>query len=139
VRPGTTAADKEAAQLMGIDSQKMFALAWGIGAACAGVAGVLLSTFFPIFPEVGANFILIAFVVVNLGGFGSVVGALIAGVLVGLIEVMGGFLLGPQYKMLIVLALFLGMLMFRPQGLMQNAGTPPIQSEGKSMSRIHPA
>ena len=116
-----TAADKEAAQLMGIDSQKMFALAWGIGAACAGVAGALLSTFFPIFPEVGANFILIAFVVVNLGGFGSVVGALIAGVLVGVIEVMGGFFLGPQYKMAIVLVLFLTVLMFRPQGLMGKA------------------
>jgi branched-chain amino acid transport system permease protein len=116
-----TAADKEAARLMGIDSQKMFALAWGIGAACAGVAGGLLSTFFPIFPDVGANFILIAFVVVNLGGFGSVVGALIAGVLVGVIEVMGGLLLGPQYKLAIVLSLFLAVLMFRPQGLMGKA------------------
>jgi branched-chain amino acid transport system permease protein len=116
-----TAADKDAARLMGIDSQKMFALAWGLGAACAGVAGGLLSTFFPIFPEVGANFILIAFVVVVLGGFGSIVGALVAGVLVGLIEVMGGFLLGPQYKMAIVLALFLAVLMFRPQGLLGKA------------------
>jgi branched-chain amino acid transport system permease protein len=116
-----TAADKEAARLMGIDTQRMFALAWGLGAACAGVAGALLSTFFPIFPEVGANFILIAFVVVNLGGFGSVLGALYAGILVGVIEVMGGFLLGPQYKLAIVLALFLGVLMFRPQGLMGKA------------------
>ncbi len=116
-----TAADKEAAQLMGIDSQKMFALAWGIGAACAGVAGALLSTFFPIFPEVGANFILIAFVVVNLGGFGSVVGALLAGVLVGVVEVMGGLLIGPQYKMALVLGLFLAVLMFRPQGLLGKA------------------
>lgn len=116
-----TAADKEAARLMGIDSQKMFALAWGIGAACAGVAGALLSTFFPIFPEVGANFILIAFVVVNLGGFGSVIGALVAGVLVGVVEVMGGLLLGPEYKLAVVLVLFLGVLMFRPQGLLGKA------------------
>ncbi|TFW06782.1 branched-chain amino acid ABC transporter permease [Oxalobacteraceae bacterium OM1] len=116
-----TAADKDAARLMGIDSQKMFALAWGLGAACAGVAGALLSTFFPIFPEVGANFILIAFVVVNLGGFGSIIGALVAGVLVGVIEVMGGFIVGPQYKLAIVLALFLAVLMFRPQGLLGKA------------------
>jgi branched-chain amino acid transport system permease protein len=116
-----TAADKDAARLMGIDSQKMFALAWGLGAACAGVAGGLLSTFFPIFPEVGANFILIAFVVVNLGGFGSIIGALVAGVLVGVIEVMGGFLIGPEYKLAIVLTLFLAVLMFRPQGLMGKA------------------
>jgi len=116
-----TAADKEAARLMGIDSHKMFALAWGIGAACAGAAGALLSTFFPIFPEVGATFILLAFVVVNLGGFGSVAGAFIAGILVGVIEVMGGLLLGPQYKMAVVLVLFLAVLMFRPQGLMGKA------------------
>jgi len=116
-----TASDKEAARLMGIDSHRMFSLAWGIGAACAGAAGVLLSTFFPIFPDVGANFILLAFVVVNLGGFGSVSGAFWAGILVGVIEVMGGLLLGPQYKMAIVLVLFLGVLMFRPQGLMGKA------------------
>jgi branched-chain amino acid transport system permease protein len=116
-----TAADKEAARLMGIDSHKMFGLAWGIGAACAGAAGGLLATFFPIFPDVGANFILLAFVVVNLGGFGSVTGAFWAGILVGVIEVMGGLLLGPQYKMAIVLVLFLAVLMFRPQGLMGKA------------------
>ena len=116
-----TAADKEAAQLMGIDSQRMFALAWGVGAACAGLAGALLSTFFPIFPEVGASFILIAFVVVNLGGFGSVTGAFIAGVLIGVVEVMGGYLLGPQFKLAIVLLIFLAVLMFRPQGLMGRA------------------
>lgn len=116
-----TAADKEAAQLMGIDSQRMFTLAWGVGAACAGLAGALLSTFFPIFPEVGASFILIAFVVVNLGGFGSVTGAFIAGVLIGVVEVMGGYLLGPQFKLAIVLLIFLAVLMFRPQGLMGRA------------------
>ena len=113
-----TAADKEAAQLMGIESERMFALAWGLGAGCAGIAGALLATFFPIFPEVGANFILIAFVVVNLGGFGSVSGAFWAGILVGVVEVMGGLLIGPQYKMAIVLALFLAVLMWRPQGLL---------------------
>ena len=116
-----TAQDKDAAQLMGIPSQRMFALAWGIGAACAGVAGVLLSSFFPIFPEVGAKFILSAFVVVALGGFGSVSGAFWAGIIVGVVEVVGGFLLGPEYKMAIVLSLFLLVLLVRPQGLMGRA------------------
>ena len=116
-----TAADKEAAQLMGIDSHKMFALAWGIGAACAGAAGALLSTFFPIFPDVGANFILLSFVVVNLGGFGSVTGAFWAGIIVGLLEVVGGLLIGPQYKMAVVLVVFLAVLMFRPRGLFGRA------------------
>jgi branched-chain amino acid transport system permease protein len=113
-----TAADKEAAALMGIDAQRMFALAWGIGAACAGVAGSLLATYFPIFPEVGASFILIAFVLVALGGFGSVTGALWAGILVGIVEVLGGFLVGPAYKLVLVLSLFLVVLWLRPHGLM---------------------
>ncbi len=116
-----TAADKEAAALMGIDTQRMFALAWGIGAACAGIAGVLLSSYFPIFPEVGANFILIAFVLVALGGFGSVAGAFWAGILVGIVEVLGGFLLGPAYKMMLVLSLYLLVVWLRPQGLMGRA------------------
>ena len=116
-----TAADREAAALMGISPQAMFALAWGIGVACAGIAGVLLSTFFPIFPEVGANFILIAFVLVVLGGFGSVTGALWAGVLVGIVEVLGGFVVGPAYKMVLVLALFLLVVWLRPQGLLGRA------------------
>jgi branched-chain amino acid transport system permease protein len=116
-----TASDKDAARLMGIDSHRMFALAWGIAAGCAGAAGGLLATFFPIFPDVGATFILLAFVVVNLGGFGSVAGAFVAGILVGVIEVMGGLLVGPQYKMAVVLVLFLGVLMFRPRGLLGKA------------------
>jgi branched-chain amino acid transport system permease protein len=116
-----TASDAEAARLMGIDSETMFALAWGIGAACAGIAGGLLATFFPIFPDVGANFILIAFVVVNLGGFGSVGGAFWAGIIVGIVEVVGGVLVGPQYKMAVVLALFLGVLIVRPRGLLGRA------------------
>lgn len=116
-----TAADREAAQLMGIPSQRMFALAWGLGAACAGIAGALLSTFYPVFPEVGANFVLIAFVVVALGGFGSVTGAFMAGIIVGVVEVLGGFLLGPQFKMALVLMLYLLTVLFRPQGLLGRA------------------
>jgi branched-chain amino acid transport system permease protein len=116
-----TAADREAAQLMGIPAQRMFALAWGIGAACAGIAGALLSTFYPVFPEVGANFILIAFVVVALGGFGSVTGAFLAGVIVGVVEVLGGFLAGPQFKFALVLSLYLLVVLLRPQGLFGRA------------------
>ncbi len=116
-----TAADKEAAALMGIDAQKMFALAWGLGAACAGVAGALLSTTFPIFPEVGASFILFAFVLVALGGFGSVAGAFWAGILVGVVEVVGGFLWDPAYKLVLVLSLYLLVVWLRPQGLLGKA------------------
>jgi branched-chain amino acid transport system permease protein len=116
-----TAADREAAALMGIDAQKMFALAWGIGAACAGVAGALLSTSYPVFPEVGASFILVAFVLVALGGFGSVTGAFWAGILVGVVEVVGGFLWDPSYKLVLVLSLYLLVVWLRPQGLLGKA------------------
>ncbi len=110
--------DKEAARLMGINSDRMFALSWGIGIATVGVAGVLLSSFYYVFPEVGGNFCLIAFVVVALGGFGSVIGAFIAGIIVGLVEVLSGFLVDPSLKFMFVLALYLGVVLIRPQGLM---------------------
>ena len=69
----------------------------------------------------GGNFGLIAFVVVALGGFGSVAGAFIAGVIVGLVEVMAGYLLAPSIKFLVVLALYLAVVFIRPQGLMGKA------------------
>jgi branched-chain amino acid transport system permease protein len=96
----------------------MFALAWGIGIATVGVAGALLTSFYYVFPEVGANFGLIAFVVVALGGFGSVTGAFAAGIIVGLVEVMSGFLIAPQFKFMFVLALYLAVVFIRPQGLL---------------------
>ena len=112
------AEDKEAARLMGINSDRMFALAWGIGIASVGVAGVLLSNFYYVFPEVGANFGLIAFVVVALGGFGSVPGAFIAGIVVGLVEVVSGYLVAPSVKFMFVLILYLLVVFIRPQGLL---------------------
>ena len=62
----------------------------------------MLSTFFYIFPDVGVNFALLAFVAVALGGFGSILGSLVAGVLIGLVESLGGLLIDPSYKTLIV-------------------------------------
>lgn len=113
-----TAEDREAAALMGIDTDRMFTLAWGIGAATAGIAGSLLSTFFYIFPEVGGIFGLIAFVAVTLGGFGNVAGAFVAGILIGVVEAMAGYLYDPALKTVFVYVLFLGVLFFRPQGLL---------------------
>ncbi len=112
------AEDKESARLMGINSDRMFALAWGIGIATVGVAGALLSSFYYVFPEVGSNFCLIAFVVVALGGFGSVVGAFIAGIIVGMVEVLSGYLIAPSLKFMFVLLLYLVVVFIRPQGLM---------------------
>jgi branched-chain amino acid transport system permease protein len=103
---------------MGIRPDRMQAIAWGIGAASAGVAGALIALFFYISPTVGESLSLIAFVVVCLGGFGSVPGALIAGLGIGVIEALSAYLIGAVYQDVVVYALFLGVLWVRPQGLL---------------------
>ncbi len=113
-----TAEDREAAALMGIDADRMFTLTWAIGAGCVGLAGGLLSTYYYIQPEVGAVFGLTSFVVVALGGFGSIPGAFIAGILVGLVQVMAGFVIAPALKFAVVLAIYLLVVLIRPQGLL---------------------
>jgi branched-chain amino acid transport system permease protein len=112
-----TAQDRQAAALMGIDTQRMFALGWGIGAACVGVAGALLAMFFYIFPDVGSTFALLAYVAVALGGFGNVPATLLGGVVVGVVEVMGGLLISPTLKAVVVFAMYLAVVLWRPQGL----------------------
>jgi branched-chain amino acid transport system permease protein len=112
-----TSQDRQAASLMGIDTQRMFALGWGIGAACVGVAGALLTIFFYVFPDVGSTFALLAYVTVALGGFGNVPGTLVAGVVVGLVEVLGGLLIAPALKYVAVFVIYLAVVLWRPQGL----------------------
>jgi len=110
--------DSTAAQLMGIRPDSMQAIAWGIAAGATGLAGALIATFFYIVPTVGETLGIVAFVTVSLGGFGSVPGALVAGLLIGVIESMSAYLIGAVYKDIVVYTLFLGFLWFRPQGLM---------------------
>jgi branched-chain amino acid transport system permease protein len=112
-----TAQDRQAAAVMGIPTERMSALGWAIGLGCVGVAGTMLSTFFYIFPDVGATFAPLAFVAVALGGFGSILGSLVAGVLIGLVESLGGLLIDPSYKTVIVFGLYLAVIVVRPNGL----------------------
>ncbi|MBI2159117.1 MAG: branched-chain amino acid ABC transporter permease [Candidatus Rokubacteria bacterium] len=112
-----TAQDRQAAALMGIDTDRMFALGWAIGSACVGVAGGLLAMFFYIFPEVGGAFALLAYVTVALGGFGNVPATLAAGVIVGLTEVVAGLVITPAMKYAVVFLLYLAVVLWRPQGL----------------------
>jgi len=112
------AEDRQAAMLMGINPDRMQALAWGMASAAAGIAGALIATFYYISPTVGESLALIAFVVVAFGGFGSVPGAMVAGLLIGLIEATSAFYIGPVYQDVVVYALFVGVLWVRPQGLM---------------------
>ncbi len=115
------AEDRNAAMLMGIRPDRMQALAWGLSAASAGIAGALMAISFPFSPAVGETFALTAFVVVTLGGFGSVPGALLAGLMVGLIQSLSAYYLGPIYKDVVVYALFVALLWLRPQGLLGTA------------------
>jgi branched-chain amino acid transport system permease protein len=112
------AEDSTAAQLMGIRPDTMQAVAWAIAAGATGLAGALIATFFYVVPTVGETLGIVAFVTVSLGGFGSVPGALVAGLLIGVIESLSGYLIGAVYKDMVVYTLFLGFLWFRPQGLM---------------------
>ena len=110
--------DSTAAQLMGIRPDTMQAIAWAIAAGATGLAGALIATFYYIVPTVGETLGIVAFVTVSLGGFGSVPGALVAGLLIGVIESLSGYLIGAVYKDIVVYALFLSFLWLRPQGLM---------------------
>ncbi len=115
------AEDRTAAMLMGIRPDRMQALTWGLSAGAAGIAGALLATAYPWSPSVGETFGLLAFVTVALGGFGSVLGSLYAGLIIGLIEALSAYWLGAIYKDIVVYGLFVALLWLRPQGLMGKA------------------
>jgi branched-chain amino acid transport system permease protein len=115
------AEDRTAAMLMGIRPDRMQALTWGLSAGAAGIAGALLATAYPWSPSVGETFGLLAFVTVALGGFGSVLGSLYAGLIIGLIEAVSAYWLGAIYKDIVVYGLFVALLWLRPQGLMGKA------------------
>ena len=110
--------DAIAAQLMGIRPERMQAAAWGLAAGATGIAGALIAMFFYTSPTVGETLAIVAFVTVSLGGFGSVPGALVAGLLIGLVESLSAYLIGPVYKDVVVYGLFVAVLWVRPQGLM---------------------
>lgn len=110
--------DRTAASLMGINLERLNAIAFGLGLACAGAAGALLASFYYIFPDVGTMFGLVALVAVALGGFGSTEGALIGAILIGIIETVGGFLVGPEYKYALIFLAYLLIVIARPRGLM---------------------
>ena len=111
------AEEPEGAMLMGIDVGRMRAVAFGIGCASVAIAGALVTPFFYVAPDVGEAFNIMAFVVVVLGGMGNFVGALLGGFIVGLAESLGATLLPGSLKQLVVFAIFILVLLFRPAGL----------------------
>ena len=112
-----TREDRDAVALLGIDRDRIFAMGWGLGAGAVGVAGVMLAGFYYVGPTVGANFAVIAYVTVALGGFGSLAGALVAGIVIGEVEAVTAAVLEPSLKQVGVFGVYLLVLMFRPRGL----------------------
>jgi branched-chain amino acid transport system permease protein len=116
-----TALDREMSNLMGINPQTVFALTAGAGAALAGAAGSLASMLFPVSPTMGVSFLAAVFVITVLGGIGSVEGCIVAGFLYGLVQAWAAYFLGTSYQEIVAFAMFLGVLIVRPQGLFGRA------------------
>ena len=112
-----TSQDRTAAALMGMNSKKVFTIAFILGCCCVAVAGAVLVNSYYVFPLVGQNFGNINFAVVALGGFGSVSGSLIAGLIIGVVESFGGFFFDSSYKYAIVFLVYILVILFKPKGL----------------------
>ena len=113
--------DENAAQLMGIDTQNIYAWAMGIAIASAAVAGTLVGTTSIFYPHTGPQYLIIAFGVIVIGGAGSMAGTLLGGLVLGLSQVIGGKLFGPGYQLLSGYVILLVLLAIRPQGLLGRA------------------
>lgn len=112
-----TSMNRHGASLVGVNIGRINYIAFGLGAALAGVAGSLITPFFYTSPTVGASFILKAFVVVVLGGLGNFIGALVGGILIGVSEALGGVFLPGSLKDLMTYLIFILILLLKPNGL----------------------
>jgi len=111
------AKEKQGARLMGIDVDHVYAMCFGLGLACLGAAACFLLPAYYVNPQVGNGFVLVAFTVVVLGGMGSFAGALLGGLLIGVVESFGGLYLGESLGQVGIFVIFIAVLLLRPQGL----------------------
>jgi len=111
------AKEKQGARLVGIDVAHVYAMSFGIGLACLGAAACFLLPAYYVNPQVGGGFVLVAFTIVVLGGMGSFAGALVGGLLIGVVESLGGLMLGESLGQIGISAIFIAVLLLRPQGL----------------------
>ncbi len=112
-----TSQDRSAALLMGINIDRIYRLTFAIGIVLVGLAGGLVLPVYTVHPFVGFDLVLIMFVVVVLGGMGSVVGAMISGFIIGIVEVFSSYWIGQENKQAIYFLVFIAVLVIRPSGL----------------------
>lgn len=118
--------DRRAAAGLGIDVKYIYLVTFGLGAAISGFAGAVLTSIFTITPTIGGNFVLAAFAVVVLGGLGSVWGAYLGGLIVGLVEVFAGYYIDPSLKSAVWFIIFIAVLVSRPSGLFGTVGAEEV-------------
>jgi branched-chain amino acid transport system permease protein len=106
------------AQVVGLNVKRLYALTFGIGAACVGAAGCMMLLLVDVTPVQGPAYTLLAFIIVIVGGMGSLVGALVAGVIIGMSEALAGLLIAPSAKSMFTFAILVLVLLFRPEGLL---------------------
>ncbi|HTV35345.1 MAG TPA: branched-chain amino acid ABC transporter permease [Xanthobacteraceae bacterium] len=106
------------ALVVGLDVNRLYALSFGLGAACLGAAGSMMTLIVDVTPNIGPSYTLLAFVIVITGGLGSMAGALLGGVLIGVTEAMAGLLFSPSAKSMFAFGILVLVLLFRPQGLL---------------------
>ena len=107
-----------AALVVGLDVKRLYALTFGIGAACVGAAGSILILIIDVTPQIGPAYTLLAFVIVITGGLGSMPGALVGGILIGLTEALAGLFFTPSAKSMFAFGILVLVLLFRPEGIL---------------------
>ena len=121
-----TVQDGEAAMLMGIPVPRIFLITFASGSALVGLSACMMMPLFSVFPTVGLNFVLIAFVIVVLGGMGSIEGALIGGMCLGVVQSVSSYYVAPAYGQMFYFVLFLLVMIFRPNGLLGQKGAATV-------------
>jgi branched-chain amino acid transport system permease protein len=121
-----TVQDQDAAMLMGINVPRVFLLTFAGGSALVGIAGCIMLPLYSTFPTVGLNFVLIAYVVVVLGGMGSMEGAFLGGICIGLVQSLSGYYVAPAYGQLFYFVVFLLVMIFRPNGFLGQRGAAMV-------------
>jgi len=112
-----TAQSRETAALVGVETERVLGLAFAVGSGLAALGGILLGTLYSTNFAMGSSLIVVAFIIVILGGPGHIPGALVASLVIGVTEAVAGGLVNPRFQRLVVMLVFLGVLMLRPQGL----------------------